>query len=145
MAWLDAYCPSVDYRAKTVSFEHNSKAITLKPIPADTDTQMTAQVNESLADADTGSAQHSDDDDVPAEEQITSIMYDRKLSLQVYTVNDTAIKSATPMQQVLKNIPADVDKQAMTRLVKLIDKHMDVFPAELPSGETTHSTEHEIV
>src|ERR1700730_11011106 len=49
------------------------------------------------------------------------------------------------MQQVLKNIPTDVDKQAMTQLVKLIDKHMDVFPAELPSGETTHSTEHEIV
>jgi Retroviral aspartyl protease len=33
MAWLDAYCPSVDYRAKTVSFEHNSKAITLNHSP----------------------------------------------------------------------------------------------------------------
>src|SRR6202171_4736202 len=37
MAWLNTYSPTVDYRAKTLSFEHDSKTITLKPTPIDTD------------------------------------------------------------------------------------------------------------
>ena len=47
MAWLDSYCPSVDYRAKTVTFEHDGKVITLKPPPADTDVHTTAHITES--------------------------------------------------------------------------------------------------
>jgi hypothetical protein len=144
MAWLDAYCPSVDYRAKTVSFQHNGNSITLRPMPADNDTQLTAQVTQpDVHDTDTTiSAQH--DDDVPGEDQITSIVYDRKLSLQVYTVHDSVTPKPTPMQQLLKSIPADTDKQAVTQLVKLIDKHMEVFPAELPSGIPEHVITHEI-
>src|ERR1700682_5246842 len=41
MAWLDAYGPTVDYRAKTLSFEHDGKTITLKPMPIDTDVHTT--------------------------------------------------------------------------------------------------------
>src|SRR3984893_11923597 len=37
MAWLNTYSPTVDYRAKTLSFEHDSKTITLKPTPINTD------------------------------------------------------------------------------------------------------------
>ena len=37
MAWLNTYSPTVDYRAKSLSFEHDSKTITLKPTPIDTD------------------------------------------------------------------------------------------------------------
>src|SRR5258708_2141770 len=48
------------------------------------------------------------------------------------------------MQQVLKQIPADIDKQAVTKLVKLVQQHMDVFPAELPSGVPEHIVTHEI-
>src|ERR1700694_5809255 len=37
MAWLNTYSPTVDYRAKTLSFEYDGKIITLKPTPIDTD------------------------------------------------------------------------------------------------------------
>src|ERR1700694_4327594 len=37
MAWLNTYGPTVDYRAKSLSFEHDGKTITLKPTPIDTD------------------------------------------------------------------------------------------------------------
>src|ERR1700693_6045536 len=139
MAWLDSYCPSVDYRAKTVTFEHDGKAITLKPPPADTDVHTIAHTTESNnADADTTmTVQHADDDEVPPADQITSIVYDRKLSLQVYTVNDIVTPQPTPMQQVLKNIPADFDKQSVVQLTKLINRYMDVFPVDLPDGVPT--------
>jgi hypothetical protein len=35
MAWLDAYAPMIDYRAKSLTFEHDGKRITLKPMPVD--------------------------------------------------------------------------------------------------------------
>src|ERR1700675_2547104 len=31
MAWLNTYGPTVDYRAKSLSFKHDGKTITLKP------------------------------------------------------------------------------------------------------------------
>src|SRR6202022_4309460 len=52
--------------------------------------------------------------------------------------------SPTPMQQALKQIPVDIDKQAVNKLVILLQKHMDVFPAELPSGIPEHVVMHEI-
>jgi hypothetical protein len=147
MAWLDAYCPAVDYRAKTVSFEHDGKAITLKPMPADSDIHTKAHATKSSdADADTIiTAQHTNDDDMPTIDEVTSIAYDRKLSLQVYTVNDTVTPKPTPMQQVLKSIPDDIDKQSAVQLTKLISRYMDVFPDDLPDGVPTRDTMHEIV
>ena len=37
MAWLNTYDPTVDYRAKSLSFAHDGKTITLKPMPIDAD------------------------------------------------------------------------------------------------------------
>src|SRR3984893_5386203 len=42
MAWLNTYSPTVHYRAKSLSFEHNGKTITLKPIPIDADVHTVA-------------------------------------------------------------------------------------------------------
>jgi hypothetical protein len=131
MAWLDACGPTVDYRAKILSFEHDGKTITLKPMPID-------------ADVHTAVAPSAKQDNIPTADEITAIAYDRKLSLQVYTVHDTIKPTPTPMQQVLKQIPADIDKQAVTKVVKLVQQHMDVFPAELPSGVPEHIVMHEI-
>jgi hypothetical protein len=47
MAWLNTYSPTVDYRAKSLSFQHDGKTITLKPTPTDTNvhTQIVPSVN----------------------------------------------------------------------------------------------------
>jgi hypothetical protein len=138
IAWLDAYAPSVDYRSKTVSFKHDGKAITLKPTSIDNDAHPSTTVPTMQQ---TASAEH---DDTPSIDDVTTITYDRMLSLRVTTINDTITPSPTPIQQVLKQIPDSVDKQAVTRLVKLIDQHSDIFPAELPSGIPEHIVMHEI-
>ena len=48
------------------------------------------------------------------------------------------------MQLALKQIPADIDKQAVSQLVMLLQKYMDVFPKDLPSGIPEHVVMHEI-
>ena len=56
MAWLNTYGPTVDYKAKSLLFEHNGKTITLKPTPTDTDvhTQVKPEATlNSVADDDT--------------------------------------------------------------------------------------------
>jgi hypothetical protein len=71
MAWLDTHDPTISYKNKSVTFEHNGKTIILQPLPVDTD--------------------------VPITDDVTMIQYDRKLSLQVHTVQDKNQTTSTPM------------------------------------------------
>ena len=57
MIWLDAYSPTIDYRTKSVTFQHNSNTITLQPMPVDKDVHTPADskqpVLSSVADINT--------------------------------------------------------------------------------------------
>jgi hypothetical protein len=68
MAWLNTYSPTVDYRAKTLSFEHDSKTITLKPMPIDADVHTVVAPPVKLAD-------------IPTAEVIPSSVVDNNTSL----------------------------------------------------------------
>src|SRR3984893_19604514 len=121
MAWLHECNPIINYRNKSITFEHNNNTITLQPMPVDKDIHTPIVISNKTTS-------------IPTAEEITSITYDRKLTLQVHTIHDSKQSSPTPMQQALKQIPADIDKQAVNKLVMLLQKHIDVFPTELPSG-----------
>jgi hypothetical protein len=138
MAWLDAHGPNIDYRTKSLTFEHGGKVITLRPMPVDADvhTQVVkpCNVQETVVVK----------EPVPLEDEIKSIHYDRKLSLQVYTVHDKDKSSPTPMQQALQQIPKHMDKQYVSQLIKLVQNYIDVFPKDLPPGIPEHIVMHEI-
>src|ERR1700681_2565825 len=131
MAWLHEFNPTINYRNKSITFEHNNTPITLQPMPVDKDIHTPVVISNKITP-------------IPTAEEITSISYDRKLTLQVHTIHDSKQLSPTPMQQALKQIPANVDKQAVNKLVMLLQKHIDVFPTELPSGIPEHVVMHEI-
>ena len=81
---------------------------------------------------------------VPTTNDITTIQYDRKLSLQVHTMHDKSPPTPTPMQVALKQVPSDIDKQYVSKLVMLVQQYSDVFPKDLPAGIPEHVVMHEI-
>src|SRR6202022_295378 len=122
MAWLDAHDPTISYKNKSVTFHHSGKTITLQPLPIDTDVQK--QI-------------------VPMTNTATMIQYDRKLSLQVHTVQSKDQGTPTPMQVALTQVPAGIDKQYVSQLVKLVQQYNDVFPKDLPAGIPEHVVMHD--
>src|ERR1700737_2774514 len=89
MAWLHECNPTINYRNKSITFEHNNNTITLQPMPVDKDIHTPVVTSNKTAS-------------VPTAEEITSITYDRKLTLQVHTIHNNKQSSPTPMQQALK-------------------------------------------
>ena len=133
MEWLDKYGPSIDYKTRSVTFDYEGKAITLEPVPAHA--IVSAAASDSTLFRPNNNEIKSDD--------MTTILYDRNLTLTLCSIDNNR-KPITPMQQALSQIPKETSEIHVKRLVSLLEKHMDIFPAELPSGVPEHVVQHEI-